>query len=104
MVYRDFKYIETSALKYSRNNLLPSILYAVSADGKSISKLPLSNKFKTRMNIARPATQIEFDRANQERIAPYFNLFHSAYMEFSGVHVAHGPFVSSFRLNTNEWI
>lgn len=38
------------------------------------------------------------------RPSNYFNLYHSMYLEFTGIHIAHGPFISTFNISTKQWI
>jgi len=46
----------------------------------------------------------EFNNGFFIRPSKFLNLYHSSYLEFTGLHLAHGPFISTFNLSTNEWI
>ena len=44
------------------------------------------------------------DSVEHEKPSKFYNQFHSMYLEFAGVHLAHGPFISTFNLSTHEWV
>ena len=60
-IYRDFKLVELGHTKVTSIKLLPKFLYYQEEDkNKTIKKLPLSNKFKTRLGVSKPALMEEF--------------------------------------------
>ena len=73
------------------------------AKGKNVHTIPITKSKMSIGALSEPIKEITTDEMNRlaknERARPYYCMFQGMYYEFNGLHVAHGPFITSFDLS-----
>ena len=53
---------------------------------------------------AEPADKCDIDNNMHDRVQKWYNLYQGMYLEFNGIHFAHGPFVSHFDMSQKKMV